>query len=133
MSIGWCDSVDKLMKLARLTRKIRQDKTFSLPDSQSKHHSMIILQIEHEVLDFNGWKRAFDSDPINRKQSGVRHHTISRLVNSPNHVIIELAFDNTKDAELMLEALKKLWNKVEGKVMVSPQARIIETVERTTY
>jgi hypothetical protein len=31
---------------------------------------MPILRIEHAVPDFNGWKRAFDSDPVDRKGSG---------------------------------------------------------------
>ncbi len=48
---------------------------------------MIILQIEHPVPNFDGWKKAFDSDPINRKQSGVRRYKISRQADNPNYVI----------------------------------------------
>jgi hypothetical protein len=29
---------------------------------------MIVLQIEHKVADFSGWKKAFESDPIDRKK-----------------------------------------------------------------
>ena len=28
---------------------------------------MYILQIEHPVPNYEGWKKAFDSDPVNRK------------------------------------------------------------------
>ena len=94
---------------------------------------MIILQIEHPVPDFDGWKKAFDSDPLNRKKSGVKSYRIFRAIGNPNYVVIELEFDNLKDAEAMHEALKKLWGRVEGKVMMSPQSKIIESVESIEY
>ena len=94
---------------------------------------MLILQIEHPVPDFDAWKKAFDSDPINREQSGVRRYRISRQVDNPNYVIIDLEFDNLKDAEAVHTALQKLWNRVEGKVMMNPRSRIIETVEIKEY
>lgn len=34
---------------------------------------MTILRIEHGVPSFEGWKKAFDSDPVNRKKMGVIH------------------------------------------------------------
>ena len=94
---------------------------------------MVVLQIEHPVPDFNGWKKAFDSDPLNRKQSGVKRYRISRQTDNPNYIIVELEFDNLIEAEAMLAALQKLWNEVEGKVMMSPRARIVETVESKEY
>jgi hypothetical protein len=94
---------------------------------------MIILQIEHPVPDFDGWKKAFDSDPLNRKKSGVKSYRIFRPIGNPKYVIIELEFDNLKDAEAMHEALKKLWVRVDGKVMMSPQSKIIESVESIEY
>ena len=94
---------------------------------------MIVLQIEHLVPDYNGWKKAFDNDPVKRKESGVRRYRIFRQVNNLNYVIVELEFDNLSEAELLMTALQKLWNQVEGKVMVSPQARIVETVESREY
>ena len=47
---------------------------------------MVVLQIEHPVPDFNGWKKAFDSDPVNRKESGVRRYTIFKKNDDPNYV-----------------------------------------------
>ena len=94
---------------------------------------MIVLQIEHLVADYNGWKRAFDSDPVKRKESGVKRYRIFRQVNNLNYVIIELEFDGLPEAELMMTVLQKLWNQVEGKVMISPQARIVENVESREY
>ncbi len=73
---------------------------------------MITLQIEHKVPSFEGWKKAFESDPINRKKSGVLHYGIFRPVDDPNYVIVDLEFEHLKDAEDILESLRKLWGKV---------------------
>jgi hypothetical protein len=85
------------------------------------------------VSDFDGWKKTFDSDPLNRKQSGVRSYRISRAVDDPNYIIIELEFDNLQEAEKMHEGLKQLWPRVEGKVIMNPTSRIIETIESIDY
>lgn len=94
---------------------------------------MLILQIEHKVPNFDGWKKAFDNDPINRKKSGVRRYRIFRPTNDPNYVIIDLEFDNLSDAEATLAALRNLWGQVEGKVMSNPQTRILNIVETIQY
>ena len=90
---------------------------------------MVILQIEHKVPSYDGWKKVFESDPINRKKSGVRRYNILRPVDDPNYVIIDLEFDNLKNAEDTLAALRILWGKVEGTVMMNPQTRILNRVE----
>jgi hypothetical protein len=94
---------------------------------------MIILQIEHPVPNYDGWKKAFDSDPLKRAESGVISHRVSRLTDNPNYVIIELGFLKYKDAETMLERLKELWKQVDGKVMMNPKSRVIEVIEQKNY
>ena len=94
---------------------------------------MLILQIEHLVTDFNSWKNTFDSDPLDRKQSGVRSYRIFKNVADPNYIIVELEFDNIQEAEKMHEGLKQLWPRVEGKVITGPKSRIIETIESVEY
>jgi hypothetical protein len=94
---------------------------------------MHVLQIEHPVPDFDGWKRAFDSDPIGRERSGVRRYRVLRPVDNPKYAMIDLEFDNAPDAEACLAALKKLWPKVEERIMENPRARIVEVVERKEY
>ncbi|MEO8765651.1 MAG: hypothetical protein ABI416_15230 [Ginsengibacter sp.] len=94
---------------------------------------MIVLQIEHQVPDFQGWKRAFDSDPVNRKQSGVTRYRIFRKIDAPNLVILELEFNGLPEARILLASLEKLWNKVEGSVIMKPQTRIVEIVESKEY
>lgn len=90
---------------------------------------MYILQIEHPVPNYEGWKKAFESDPINRKQSGVRSYKISRKVDDSNYVIIDLEFDNLDEAEACHAKLRNLWSHVEGSVMNNPESRIIEVLE----
>lgn len=94
---------------------------------------MIVLQIEHPVPSFAGWKQAFDSDPVDRKGSGVRRYRVMRPVDNQNYSMIELEFDTVADAEAMLGKLRELWNRVEGTVMTNPQTRIVEIVEAGAY
>ena len=90
---------------------------------------MYILQIEHPVPNYEGWKKAFDSDPVNRKKSGVHRYKISRKIDDPNYIIVDLEFDNLSDAEACHEKLRHLWNRVQGTVMNNPQSRIIEVID----
>jgi len=90
---------------------------------------MHILRIEHQVPDFDGWKEAFDSDPMGRKQSGVRRYQVLRPIDDPNYVMIDLEFDSSNEAEAFRVALQGLWRRVEGEVMENPRARIVEAVE----
>lgn len=90
---------------------------------------MFILQIEHEVFNFEGWKKAFESDPINRKKAGVRHYNIFQQTDNSNFVVINLEFDNLHEAESTLASLKVLWTNVDGKIMMNPQIRILRLVE----
>ena len=90
---------------------------------------MTVLHIEHAVPSFEGWKKAFDADPIDRRKSGVKRYRIYRPVNEPNYTAVDLEFNNPGDAEETLAALRKLWDKVEGTVMMNPQTRILEIIE----
>jgi len=91
---------------------------------------MYILRIEHPVLDFEAWKKAFDSDPVGREKAGVLRYTVSRPVEDERYVLIDLEFDAQGQAEAMLAALRRLWGRVEGQVMINPTTRILEAVER---
>lgn len=90
---------------------------------------MPILRIQHSVPNFEGWKRAFDNDPIDRKKSGVRRYHVHRSVLDPNFVMIDLEFDSAPEAEAVLERLRHLWAGPAGAVMRNPEAWILETVE----
>ena len=94
---------------------------------------MYILRIEHPVPNFEGWKQAFDSDPVGREKSGVRRYQILRGVDEPNYVMIDLEFDTVSQAAALLAAMRVVWGQVEGKIMMNPQARIVELVESKAY
>ena len=93
---------------------------------------MPTLRIQHSVPSFEGWKRAFDADPVDRKGSGVRRYHVHRTVSDPNFVMIDLEFDTLPEAERTLEKLRKLWAGPGGAVMRNPEAWIIETIESRT-
>ena len=90
---------------------------------------MIVLQVEHSVSSYDGWKKAFDNDPINRKKSGVKRYQIYQSVEDPKFVIIDLYFDSLEQTQATLKALQDLWTKVPGTVMVNPKARILDIKE----
>jgi hypothetical protein len=94
---------------------------------------MTVLQIEHKVLNYDGWKKAFDSDPIDREKSGVKSYRVYRLTDDPNYVVIDLVFEDFDKAQIALNVLKNLWSKVEGTVIVNPKTRILDVVEFTEY
>jgi cytidylate kinase len=66
---------------------------------------MITLRIEHKIANYDGWKKAFDSDPINRKQSGVKRYRVYHPIDDTNFIIIDLEFDNLEKAQAAQVAL----------------------------
>ncbi len=94
---------------------------------------MYILRIEHQVPNFDGWKKAFDSDPVGREKSGVRRYRVLRPTDDPNYVMIDLEFDTASQAEALLAASRVVWGRVEGTIMMNPQSRIVEAVETKEY
>jgi hypothetical protein len=64
-----------------------------------------ILRIETPVPDYDAWKVAFDSDPIGRERSGVRHYRGMRATDDPSHVMVDSEFDNLSEAETVKAAL----------------------------
>jgi hypothetical protein len=90
---------------------------------------MVMLRIEHRVPNDEGWKRAFDSDPVDRKGSGVRRYQTLRGLDDPNDVMIALEFDTKGAAQALLNAMRHGWERVEGSVMWNPQAWIVEVAE----
>lgn len=90
------------------------------------------LRIEHLVPDFDMWKQIFDSDPADRKGSGVRSFRVSRAVDNPNLVMIDLEFETVAEAEGLLGKMRDIWAGPGGAFMLNPQAHIVETVESVT-
>jgi hypothetical protein len=98
-----------------------------------KELNMYMLRIEHPVPNYEGWKQAFDSDPVGREKSGVRRYQILRQIDNPNYVMIDLEFDTLSQAESLLAAMRVVWGRVEGTIMMNPQAQIVEAMETKSY
>jgi hypothetical protein len=94
---------------------------------------MYMLRIQHPVPNYEGWKKAFDSDPVGREKSGVRRYQILRLLDDPNFVMIDLEFDTVEQARALLTAMRAVWGNVQGSIMSNPEARIAEGVETRQY
>jgi ribosomal protein L35AE/L33A len=84
-------------------------------------------------MNYEGWKKAFDSDPAGREKSGVRQYRIMRAIDDPSYVMIELEFDTVNQAEALLASMRAVWVNVEGKIMINPQVKIVELVESVKY
>jgi len=92
---------------------------------------MTTLRIEHKIASYESWKKAFDSDPINRKKSGVKRYRIYRPMNDDNFVIIDLDFEHREQAEATRVALQKIFPKIEGHLISGIELKIFSMVETT--
>jgi hypothetical protein len=92
---------------------------------------MFVVHIEHPVLDHDRWRAAFDSDPVGRREAGVRRYRVLRGVEDPDLVLIDLELDTEPAARAMLESLQVLWGRVEGVLITGPHGRVFELVEST--
>jgi hypothetical protein len=91
---------------------------------------MPTLRIEHSVANYDAWKTAFDSDPADRKGHGVRSYQISRAVDDPSLVMIDLDFETQDGAEDLLAVMRSVWAGPGKDVMRNPQARIVDRQQR---
>jgi hypothetical protein len=83
--------------------------------------------VEHDVPSYDAWKGAFDSDPVGREAGGVRSYRVLRAADDPDHVLIDLEFDDVDTAEAFQAKLRTLWANVD--LMRNPSARVAEVVE----
>jgi hypothetical protein len=91
---------------------------------------MYILNFWHTVSDYAEWKKVFDSDPLGREASGVRRHSIERLVGDEHMVIGHLEFDSLGEAETFAGRLQEVWKGLGGKVVSDQGFTITEALEQ---
>lgn len=96
---------------------------------------MPTLQIEHPITDFEVWRRAFDADPVRRKESGVQRYRVFRPLDDPRYVKIDLDFESVAAAESFREALQELWGsgRAAPALAGAPRTRIVEEVQSEEY
>lgn len=92
---------------------------------------MSTLRIEHAISDFDTWKAAFDRDPANRKESGVRRYSIHRPLDDPHYILLDLDFDDPASAEAMIARLQAVWTSAAAAPALAgrPVTRILDPVE----
>jgi hypothetical protein len=90
---------------------------------------MILMHMEHTVVDFDTWKASFDNYGELRQKSNVRRYQVSRSLDNPNFVMIDLELDRLSDAEGLLAAVQQVWQRVGGTMIHNPQWRMSEVVE----
>jgi hypothetical protein len=76
---------------------------------------MTTVHIENTVHDFDAWKANFDKYERFRAEQGVQSYRVSRSVNDPNEVLVDLEFCDNTAAQAFLPKLDQIMN--------SPQAR----------
>src|SRR5437763_1625794 len=105
----------------------------SLTTHSQESQQMSTLVIEHQVADFQTWKNAFDSDPIDRVRGGVTAHTIQQPANDPTYVIVNLEFPSAEHAQQFLPALRQLWQHAGHTIGFggadAVQTRILDDIE----
>jgi hypothetical protein len=71
---------------------------------------MQTLHIEHAIVDFDLWKRAFDSQAEARTRAGVVAHRILRPLDDAKYIVVDLDFTDADGAPAFLEFLnEKVW------------------------
>lgn len=110
---------------------MRGERAGAQPGAMSDDHTT--LRIEHPVPDYDRWKQAFDSDPVGRERMGVRGYRVLRAVDDPNYVMIDLEFENRREADGLLAAMREIWSRTGQVLTANQQARLAETVESKEY
>jgi hypothetical protein len=92
---------------------------------------MVVLHIEHTAPDYDTWKNMFDKDPADRKGSGVRHYRVSRGVEDPSLVSIDMELDDQATAEALLARLRPIWQGA-GSAISNLTVRIVTVEEEVS-
>ncbi|MET1043940.1 MAG: hypothetical protein ABWX59_07445 [Microbacteriaceae bacterium] len=90
---------------------------------------MAVLRIYQSVSDFDTWKQSFDSDPMDRKGSGVIRYWVHRPIDEPTIVLVDLELGSVEQAKAMLAKLEQFWASGRAPVVGTPRSQIAETVE----
>lgn len=94
---------------------------------------MAVVRIRHTVKNYEMWKRAFDSDPLDRVGSGVRRYRIMRSVDDELDLTIDLMFTDPEQAAAMARRLHELWRRPEVAGMLGgPTAEVLLHVEEVS-
>ncbi|MFE2554775.1 hypothetical protein ACFXGT_01885 [Streptomyces sp. NPDC059352] len=95
---------------------------------------MITLHIEHPITDYTVWKQAFDRFADARRDAGVLRYRVSRPVDDPAYVLVDLSFATAERADGFLDFLRtRVWTSPERApaLIGTPVTRVLATEEET--
>ncbi|MFE2014438.1 hypothetical protein [Streptomyces sp. NPDC059491] len=93
---------------------------------------MFTLHIEHPITDYALWKTAFDRFAPARRDAGVLRYRVSRPVDDPAYIVVDLSFATAEGAESFLAFLRtRVWSDPERApaLVGAPTARVLRTEE----
>lgn len=93
---------------------------------------MDTLHIENTVKDYDAWKQAFDAYAPTRDRMGVRAHRITRHLDAPDRIDVDLDFDTREEAAAFATFLEtKVWPTPRSRSLVVDHStpRIVNLVE----
>ncbi|HEX9031686.1 MAG TPA: hypothetical protein VF834_07545 [Streptosporangiaceae bacterium] len=94
---------------------------------------MATLRIEHAISDYDIWQQAFDRFAEARANAGVRGLAISRPVDDPQYLMLDLEFDSAGQAEAFASFLHEhVWTSPESSpaLVGAPRTRVLDLVRR---
>lgn len=95
---------------------------------------MATLHIENTVRDFTEWKAVFDKFDRFRADRHVRSYRLSRQVDDPSRVSIDMDFDTLEQAAAFRQALEQVWGTPQSKEQIVAHATptLHDVVEQRT-
>jgi len=94
---------------------------------------MITLHIENTIADYDAWKAAFDRYDRARRDHHVLAYRISRPVEDPAKVHIDLDFGTREHATAFVQILEKIWQTpLSAGVSSTHAAPELRTLEEVT-
>jgi hypothetical protein len=91
---------------------------------------MALLLTRIGVDDYDAWKPMFDSDPAGARKA-AKGHRISRSVENPNEVFVQVEFASADEAKAARERL--LSSGVLDRVTVKTEPTVTEEAESVAY
>jgi hypothetical protein len=91
---------------------------------------MALLLARIQVDDYDAWKPMFDSDPAGAREA-AKGHRISRSVDHPNEVFVQVEFASSDEAKAARERL--LSSGVLDRLTVKSEPTVTEEAESVAY
>jgi hypothetical protein len=101
--------------------------TINEQSPRRKEHTVMAVMLVHYNHDYDEWKGMFDADPVGRAQGGVTRQTISRGVDDPNDIVVQLEFASLDDARAFRDRL--VGSGVIDRINVRTPPIVLEVVE----